>query len=346
MTRSIADRMADVRRLLKAARVVFEQRERLVAGMARSTGLSREGVELGFSCLEREATDDELLALVGSAGDSREVHVILSANVFVAPLRALAIARAAAARVTVRPSPRDATLARVLIEAARDAAITLTNERDVRAVRADDIHVYGRDETIAAVRLCARAGVRVRGHGAGLGLAVITRTAIMPPAAESLASDVVLFDQRGCLSPRLVLVEGDESRAEQFAQALHECLAARAERIPRGELSEQEREQAAQWRETVAFAGQLWTGASHAVGTTSSTAPLLVPPPGRHVHVAAVPTIDELTARLRSFERFVVTVGTDDPIRLTARVPAHARVARLGFMQRPPLDGPVDQRSF
>src|SRR5579884_866613 len=103
MTRGTDERIADVRRLLSAARAVYDGRARLSGELARSTGLTPEGVELGFSCLEREAADDDLRALVAAAGDASDVHVVLSANVFVAPLRALAVARAASARVTVRP---------------------------------------------------------------------------------------------------------------------------------------------------------------------------------------------------------------------------------------------------
>ena len=46
-----------------------------------------------------------------------------------------------------------------------------------RAIEAGAIHVYGRDETIAAVRAAARPGVVVRGHGAGLGVALVTPAA-------------------------------------------------------------------------------------------------------------------------------------------------------------------------
>jgi acyl-CoA reductase-like NAD-dependent aldehyde dehydrogenase len=178
-------------------------------------------VELGFSCLERDATEPELRRLVAAAGDTARVHVILSANVFVAPLRALAIARAASTQVTVRPTPRDPTLTRALVDAVGDDGIQIVGERDIAVIDAGEIHVYGRDETIAAVRASAAKGVVVRGHGVGLGVAVVTRAADLRAAAEALAADVVTFDQRGCLSPRIAIVEGDVSRAETFALVLH-----------------------------------------------------------------------------------------------------------------------------
>jgi hypothetical protein len=102
---------------------VYDDRARIAPEIARSTGLTLEGALFGFSCLERDASEAELRSLIDAAGDAERVHVVLSANVFVAPLRAMAIARAASERVTVRPSPRDPTLARELQRAVDDKGI-------------------------------------------------------------------------------------------------------------------------------------------------------------------------------------------------------------------------------
>jgi hypothetical protein len=346
MSRTVRERMASVRGLLEAARAVHDERARLAPAVARATGLTPQGVELGFAFLERDATDGELRELVARAGEASSVHVILSANVFVAPLRALAIARAASARVTVRPSPRDPTLTRALVESAADEALTIVDERDVAAVEAAEIHVYGRNETIAEVRTRAHPNVVVRGHGTGLGLAFVTCEKDIAAAAEAIAADVLPFDQRGCLSPRVVLFEGNELGAQELARTLHEQLSVQGERVPRGPLFEPERTQSARWRDTLAFAGRVWSGAHHTVAVGPSHAPPIVPPPGRHVYVAAVRTLEDAIDRMAPLRRFVVAVGTDDPRRLAALAPWRARIAPLGKMQRPPLDGPVDRRSF
>src|SRR5271165_4913288 len=115
MNRSTEERLSETRRLLVASRGVYEKRDSLADEISRSTGLSLAGVELGFSYLERDATDAELVRLVEAVTQAAHVHVILSANVFIAPLRALALARAAAPRVTLRPSPRDPVLAQALV---------------------------------------------------------------------------------------------------------------------------------------------------------------------------------------------------------------------------------------
>lgn len=342
--RSLEERVADVRRVLDAAAHVYAERRALVPALVASTGLSAEGVELGFESLEREATDEELSSLVAAAGDARSVHVVLSANVFVAPVRALALACAAAPRVTVRPSSRDPVLAEALVRACRDLDVSIVTARNIAELDADCIHAYGRDETLEALRASARPGVRIVGHGAGLGVALVSRPA-PSSAAELLARDVVAFDQRGCLSPRLALVLGGPDGARAFARHLDAALETLQRRVPRGSLAADERAEAARWRESVAFAGELWSADAHTVGLVPDPTVTLVPPPGRHVLV--VPVDDEAVARatLAPLSRYVVAVGSDDPAAATRVAPPHARVSPLGRMQRPPLDGPVDRRT-
>jgi hypothetical protein len=349
MSRTAADRVADVRRLLDCARTVHDQRARIAPAIAAATGLTPEGVELGFASLEREASDADLSALVAGAGEAAHVHVVLSANVFVAPLRALALARAAADRVTVRPSPRDPALAVALLDALRaagDSAFVRVDERDVAHVEAGEVHVYGRDATVAAVRARVRPGVVVRGHAAGMGVALVSSGADLVAAARALALDVVAFEQRGCLSPRVAVVLGDEARAERFAEALHAALVAQAAQVPRGRLLDDERIEARRWRDALAFAGRVWDADDvGAVALAPAGAPLYVPPAGRHVTVMPAASHEAVVAAIAPLASHVVAVGTDAPQELGALAPGHARLSALGAMQRPPLDGPVDRRA-
>jgi hypothetical protein len=345
MSRSAEARIADVRRLLRGAQIVYDARARLVPAIAATTGLTLEGVELGFASLERDASDTELRSLVAAVEDAPCVHVVLSANVFVAPLRALALARAAAERVTIRPSPRDPVLTRALVEAAGDRGLSLVDEKDVAAVEAGEIHVYGRDSTIAAVRARARPGVTVRGHGAGMGVAIVSAAANLEAAAGALALDVVAFDQRGCLSPRVVLAMGECARGKAFAEALDCAISTLGTRIPRGQLLKDETAAASLWRDACAFAGCVWEGTDHVVAFGPEGTPLLVPPSGRHIVVVASSSVEAAAEALGPIAPFIVNVGTDDPRWLEGVAPALGRVSRLGRMQRPPLDGPVDRRS-
>jgi hypothetical protein len=343
--RTVADRIASVRGLLAAARDVYARRSSFIPELVRTTGLTSAGVTLGFEALERKATDEELASLVAAAGDIARVHVVLSANVFTAPLRAIALARAAADFVSVRPSPRDPTLARAIVEAARDRNIEIGEDREVGAIHPCEVHVYGRNRTIREIRGRVQPDVIVRGHGAGIGVAIVTgkewTKEVMP-----LVSDVLMFDQRGCLSPRVVFVEGDQSLAATFSEAIHSELAfEHAQNHPRGALSPADRSEATYWADKAAFAGQLFVAEGHAVCCAQDFSPVLVPPPGRHLLVVPVRTVDAAFTALAPIARHIVAVGTNDPARVRALAPAHARVSALGRMQRPPLDGPVDRRS-
>jgi hypothetical protein len=333
----------DVRRLLRVARDVVESRKFIAPAIVESTGLSPEGVELALRrYVEVDATDDELAKLVASAGSAPKVGVVLSSNVFVGALRALAIARAASDDVVVRPSRRDPTFARALVTAAKDPSLRIDESFDVASQTEGEIHVYGRDDTIADVR--AKALVRVRGHGSGMGVAWVSRAADLAASARDLADDVIVFDQRGCLSPRIAIVEGGDDRAAAFADALHAEIERLDVTVPRGVVPADERAAAGRYVATMTYAARVLQGKNHAIGIAPAGAPLVLPPPWRHVHVAACASIDDAARLVAPLEKGVIAVGTDDETAARRFAPRWARISPLGRMQRPPLDGPVDLR--
>jgi hypothetical protein len=337
--------MARVQKLLGAARVVAGDHA-ILDSLVASTGLSREGVALGLRYLEIDATFAEIDALVVGATPASGVHVILSANVFTAPLRALAVAWAASEVITVRPSRRDPLFTRALVLAVGDARLRLVGD-EAAPVALGEVHVYGRDETVDAVARGAAPGVVVRGHGAGMGVAFVGERVEEESAANAIAEDVVVFDQRGCLSPRVVVVEGGAGRAALVAERLHARLTSLGQDVPRGRLDDSERSSAARYVETMAFAGRVLGGDGHAVGLGEATSPAILPPVGRHVHVVAVTGPEDARRWLQPLARFIVAIGCEDAAQGRAIIGdrANVRVSRLGRMQRPPLDGPVDLRT-
>ncbi len=327
-----------------AARRIAYDRVRWVPEIARSTGLSREGVELAFDHhLETDPPDADIDRLVQGTETAPGVHVILSANVFVGALRAIALARAAAPEVSVHASKRDPVFARALVEEMNDPR-TFLADVPVETVPSGEVHVYGRDATIAEVRRLARRDVVVRGHGAGMGIVCLSPNADLTRAASGVASDVVAFDQRGCLSPRVVFVEGSAERARAMAGAIHAALERAGREVPRGAMSADEKAEASRYLDTMAFAGTVLRGGSHGIGV-SGDGNVLVPPPGRYLHVVAVEDVAALASLVAPIARHVVAMGTDDADRFHLRLPAPLRVTEPGRMQRPPLDGPVDLRS-
>lgn len=324
-----------------------EARSRLPA----TSGLSQQGVELALSrYLERDASDDELAALVAAAGVAPAVHVVVSANVCTAALRMIALAVAAAPRVRVRPSRRDPVVAQLVLRALTDGrAGDVAAVADVAPEPGDALHVYGTDETVALYR-GRFPHATLRGHGTGVGAAVVAGA--IDPAAAGVADDVVVFDQRGCLSPRWVVVgaagaDDAPSRAARFAEALDHALAERGRATPRGPVDDATAAQTALYAASLEAVGRVLRGDQHVVSVDAAPESLPLPPAARVVHV--VPASAAEAARLLGpFAHHLTTVGADEATSALAEAvralsPA-ARLARLGEMQRPPFNGPVDQR--
>ena len=318
--------------------------DRHAPALAEATGLSREGVHLALAhALETTPTDGELDALVAGVTPEASVAVVLSANVFVAAHRALALALAASPTVVVRPSRREPLFARLLVEAT-GGLVRLDPTLDVAELREGTVHVYGRDATIAALRARATVPVLGKGHGRGV---VLLGPSPADEAIAGLARDVALFDQRGCASPRIVWAvdaAGDGAAPRDVAARLHEALGALGESVPRGLLDAEERAAVATWRATRHVVGEIHEGPHHAVAVGG--APDVSPSPvGRHVAVAGVASVAEARALLAPVARWVVAVGSDELAFADALAPEPARRALVGQVQRPPLDGPMDRRA-
>ena len=351
-------RLARVERVVAAGRRAADAADPLGrearAALLASSGLSAEGVALALGeHLETHPAPAHLDALLAGTGRAPHCHVVLAANVCTAALRALCVAVATAPRVSVRPSRRDPALAQILIRALEDdpafsaAGGAVACVEAISASPGYEHHIHGSDEAVREIAASVAPEVTVRGHGAGLGVAVVARGDVLDRAALAVARDVIPFDQRGCLSPRAVLVEGDAPRAEDFGRALHSALGALSAAVPRGPLDAATLAEIAFYRASMQAIGDLWEGPSHVVGLDPSPRALVVPPPARVVHVVPVDP-DAGAALLGSWASYLTSVGADAEGGLAGAVrelAPRARRARLGEMQRPPLDGPVDLRA-
>jgi hypothetical protein len=345
---------ARVERLLELSRALLgEQRRVLCERWQATTGLSAEGVAWALDhCLELAPSAAEIDALVAAVPRARRAHVILPAQVFVSAQRAIAIALASAPEVFVRPSRRDPVLAQAL--AARGAGLFECVEQ-IEAQPGDHVWAYGADLTLSALRALLPAGAVLHAHGSGFGVALVDlqQTAPLVPAARAMAEDTLCFDQRGCLSPRLVLALGSESAAQSFAETLAAALADVGRSVPRGVFSSEERAEESWYRQCVAcFAPVLDTGHGSvsvraqelSLAASQGLAALLLPPAGRHLQIVPV---EQLESALRGLERWLTSVGCATA-ELEARARAvlpRARVVALGKMQSPAFDGPVDRRA-
>ncbi|HEY3666952.1 MAG TPA: acyl-CoA reductase [Polyangiaceae bacterium] len=343
-------RRARLEPLLASARSLLDQanprgqraRERLVA----SSGLSAEGVNFALSrCLESDPPEQEIAQLIRSTPTAQVAHVLLSANVFVAAHRAIAIGLAASETVRVRASRREPEMAELLLEGA-PGAFQLVDELSPNA--GDRLWAYGSDATLEEVSVTLPPGVAFHAHGSGFGVCVLDASV---PSSEldsllaRLAEDVALFDQRGCLSPRVLLVEATPDLARELGRRLATELDELERRVPRGRLEPHEAADITAYRDSAVFAGEAHRAGLGVVSVgDSSSFPL--PPIGRNVHVQATSDAQQTLLPLRPLITSCAFAGAAARrAALRAALPG-ARICDFGTMQTPPFDGPVDRRDL
>ncbi|MFC1642478.1 acyl-CoA reductase [Myxococcota bacterium] len=279
-------------------------RQLAVEAMCATTGLSAETVHRSLdiemdSCrpselwaaLERDLGDP--LVLDGYRGNAqlrgctraigpRLVAVVATGNV--PGLAWLPIARALLAKAPVvlkvaRGEPEFASLfverlhrlAPVLAEA---VVATYWEPGDSGAFngafeRADCVVVYGGEKAVEAIRRYLRPTQRVMVHGHKFSGGVLTRAYLAREGAERVAelfaSDIGAFDQHACIAPKVLVVEGECSEVDAFAEVLQAALAQYAADCLPGRMCPQDaaslsaRRLTARWKEA-AGTGRVWHG--------------------------------------------------------------------------------------
>lgn len=317
--------------------------------LAEETGLSPANVDLAllFS-LEHEASRATILQLGARLAPSERSHVLLSANVFVAAYRAILIGILQGQSCQVRASRRAQTMAHLLAEGS-EGAFELVRELQVEP--GDHVWAYAHDSTLEELRKNLPHGARLHAHGSGMAAAVLFEPLIEATEEEldqlacDLTTDIILFDQRGCLSPRILLLQGSESFARDFQTRLQRALEDAEEQVPRGTLSPEESAAEKRYLMTFEYVGGLAPAGRGSVTLDPEPERLIVPPIGRHLHItrteAALDRLKELGPSLTAIAHH----GQPHLPGLLREAIGERRMVAFGELQRPPLDGPVDLRS-
>lgn len=317
--------------------------------LTEETGLSPEGVDLALAfSLESDATRATILQLGVRLPKAPRSHVLLSANVFVGAYRAILIGVLQAEECFVRASRRARALPRLLHEAAPGAFELVPN---LSPEPGDHVWAYARDETLTELRSQLPAGVRLHAHGSGMAAAVLVEprgqlsSEELGALASRLTTDIVLFDQRGCLSPRVLLIQGSRAFAEDFQGKLVLSLADAEAQVPRGALEAAELAGISRYESTFRYVGGLCRAGQGAVTLDPEPERIVIPPPGRYLHItrtqSALPLLEELGPHLTS----IACAGNEHLPGLILEKLGPRRVVAFGELQRPALDGPVDLRT-
>lgn len=98
------------------------------------------------------------------------------------------------------------------------------------------IHWGGEQSGKSIAEICAAHGVDLISHGAKISFEVIDETEDLQETARETATDIILWEQKACLSPRIVFVN-KELDVMKFSQALASSLNSLASAFPKAYLS-------------------------------------------------------------------------------------------------------------
>jgi hypothetical protein len=223
-------------------------------------------------------------------------------------------------------------------------------------LEADCVVATGSDETIARVAARVTGQRRLVSHGHRVSLAALgtaaTRGDRLADVAESLAVDVALWDQLGCLSPIAVYVAGkDDEAPDRVARALASALEQAEKRWPRGrvetadaarfeyELADAELRAAARHRVVV------HSGSDHAWAVVrEQNAELRDAPLHRFVRVVPIADARALLSAIAPLGPHLAAVaiagfGTEAPeVASGLEQLGASRICEPGALQAPPLD--------
>lgn len=209
----------------------------------------RRLVALGRTTANRE---DPKMRPTAHSGD-RRLLAILAGRVPAVATSAVFNGLAARHKVLLKPSSAEPVFARLLCSLVERAApqlaasLSLMNipssdpRLDLMVSQEDAVLAYGSDATIASIRH-NRAERLTMGGGHRESVVLCFRDAFDPPGAarriaRAVARDTAIYDQDGCLSPQVILIEENSALpSAAFASLLHEELLAIAGRLPPGPI--------------------------------------------------------------------------------------------------------------
>lgn len=213
-------------------------------------------------------------------------------------------------------------------------------EREV-LTRADQVVVYGGDDTIESIRARTPAATRLIEHPNRLGVAIVDPGGAAD-ADHQAARAAALFDQKGCVSTHLVLFLGNHGDAARWCGRLAASLEGLAHTLPPAAASEGELSTRHQLRGRLAVqravSGDIRCWAGNAGAWTVALAPpeLFEPVGGRTAWVVPVSDLAGCQQVLAPLARVLQTVGVAG---LGARRHAFAEaLAAMGATRIVPLD--------
>lgn len=339
------------------------------AAVAERSGLSNEGaawaLETTLAAMSRASLEEALGAMRRSFGVFRTTSIraqaiVLAANVFTACLRPMVWSLLARVPMLVKVATFDEGLADLFAVALHaidpelgESVCVLRPHGESAALytqlaaRVDLVSAHGGDHAMAEMRAATSPTTEFIAHGHGLGAIVVLRTTLssqVQALAASIARDVAAYDQRGCLSPQVVLVErgGELSPRDLASLVSSHGLSALATSMPRGSLPLRIGAQQLQWRGLASSLHELFEGDGYA--TSFEHAGPMRPTPGyRNIAVHTLDSPESLGARLAPYGAHLKVIAIAGDIdRVSLPSPLSPRICASGEMQKPPFAAATD----
>lgn len=343
-------------------------RARALVELPMSTGLPAAMIDVALANLWQALRASQLAPVVATELEdgntdppSLALHV-LAGNVPGVGVFGIVAAILAGIPSLVKPATREPFLPTLLVESIGVVAPELqrsialapwrggSDDLDTAALDAADIVLaYGRDTTLD--RIAARRPRRLLRYGHRLSVALIAGSALGPRTARALAQQTVLYDQQGCLSPQVVVVEdAGRDEVDLFAALVAAELGVFEHELPRAAASLAERASVWRWLERQRWRGQ--EGADVTVHGGRDGAGSVVcdrthdwptSPTFRNLVVVPVSRLIDSRAVLQSLAGKIEAIGYAGPTERLAEVAAIAadvrghRMCPLERLQAPPF---------
>lgn len=361
----------------------YRRRRDAVAEIAARAGFSAALVDSSLDALLKPFTAEAIASVarrvsaVKRVNEPQVIGFIMAGNVAGAGIHEFTIALIAGAGLLVKTASAEPiffeAFARTLAEidstvASRVATFNWTRTRaDLSAemlANCDRVVAYGDDSTIRSLH----ESDKVLGFGSRVSAAVVAQSALatsrIDAVAESLALDVVMFEQLGCLSPHQIFVISPRPGAvREFAAALARVIENLSARMPPAKLPLRDAceilglRERARWRRIAgepieSFEGQRLEWTVVCDSRPASDDSFAVSPGFRTVSVTAARDIDDVRHAIAAASRWIEAIAVAGDEAETAALSAMLRglgvpyICAPGDMQSPPLDWRHGGRCF
>ena len=356
-------------------------RSALQANLPEATGFHAETVKKGLAvawdgfngtdlweCVERELLKP---LRTSSPRGFRRTTIVLAGSLPMPAWHGILLPLALRSRVYVKPSRHDPVSARMFLKALAQTspihaeAVEIAPNDDRKSLekeigQSECVVVYGTNETIELIRNQLPANKRLVSYGHRISCGVVGKIKAaqdLQEAATSLALDIALWDQLGCLSPVEVFVQN--GTIDDLADELANQLESAENKWPKGQRDD---------LATVALAGAISDAEFRAaanprtrtlVGSNYEWAVVRESdnrprpnPLNRFIRLRPFDNLSDLANALAPMSRHLACIGISDSFAQNLEAievissARPSRICRLGQMQSPPFSWHHDNQSI